>query len=155
MDDATVSRLADSNPSSGPNRATSGGEVGGHWAGIAGTPTSDGPTLARGPSTCSAPKSLPDSNPSKRQTVEDEIQAESMGLNLHPKGEYTQLDEIRDLCVRWMAEPDEPGVVRTLPASPDDVIWLLSLIEQLEADRDQWKRVALHYQSLLGDRGLL
>ena len=27
--------------------------------------------------------------------------------------------------------------------------------EALLADRDSWKRVALHYQSLLGERGLL
>jgi len=44
----------------------------------------------------------------------------------------TRLQEIRDACVRWMSEPDEPGVVETLPASPADVLWLLSLVKRLQ-----------------------
>jgi hypothetical protein len=28
-------------------------------------------------------------------------------------------------------------------------------LDRLVSDRDSWKRVALHYQSLLGERGLL
>ena len=44
-----------------------------------------------------------------------------------------RLAEIRELVVRWMTEPDEPLLSRymhTIPASPDDVLYLLDLIEE-------------------------
>lgn len=44
-----------------------------------------------------------------------------------------RLREIHDLVVRWMTDPDEPLLSRymhTIPASPDDVLYLLDLIEE-------------------------
>lgn len=44
-----------------------------------------------------------------------------------------RLREIRDLVVRWMRDPDEPllsAYMHTIPATPDDVLYLLDLIEE-------------------------
>lgn len=52
--------------------------------------------------------------------------------------EYGRRREIRQLVTRWMTEPEPPRpghetCVSTLPASPDDVLWLLD--ELAEAHR--------------------
>lgn len=54
-----------------------------------------------------------------------------------------RIAEIRQLVTRWISEP-EPGVLvdlgahaYTIPASPDDVIWLCDLAESLQREADQ------------------
>lgn len=42
--------------------------------------------------------------------------------------------EIRALVTRWISEPDDPILsshFHTIPASPDDVFWLLDAIEAM------------------------
>lgn len=39
-----------------------------------------------------------------------------------------RLAEIRELCVEWMRNPKLP--VNAIPASPDDVLYMLDLIEE-------------------------
>lgn len=56
-----------------------------------------------------------------------------------------RLREIRELVVRWMTEPDEPllsAYMHTIPASPDDVLYLLDLIEDELCERAYRETVA-------------
>lgn len=41
----------------------------------------------------------------------------------------TRINEIRELCVRWMTVPCLPD--NAIPASPDDVMWLCDRVERV------------------------
>lgn len=71
-----------------------------------------------------------------------------------------RLREIRDLVVRWMSEPEvaregHETCVSTLPATPDDVLYLLDLIEEhrkLMVEADAFISHMLYRGSWPGER---
>lgn len=75
-----------------------------------------------------------------------------------PERNELRLREIRELVVRWMTEPDEPLLSRymhTIPASPDDVLYLLDLIEghrKLMVEADSFISHMLYRGSWPGER---
>jgi hypothetical protein len=49
-------------------------------------------------------------------------------------------ESIHKLCVAWMSLPSLPD--NAIPASPDDVLWLLAEVARLEQERDEGWRTA-------------
>ncbi len=57
-----------------------------------------------------------------------------------------RLREIREMCERWCSkpeperDPEKPWWGATLPASPDDIFWLLAHIDLLDGGMERQKR---------------